>query len=246
MKELGELTEIEKVALEKNLKEFLHLHEEAITSVKRYIEKFRGASGYDERTLTQGLEKGLKVLNVEYESYKKKGIVRLARMLETQKNDQLIQYKALIHVLCTYGQDRVEGLVDSIRKIQRYFNDMLVARISEAERIELEKKLYGLLETQEYAMGVIKKHIEQLQCKEGNEAVVKDLLHGLSIVEGGYNRCKEEGIGGLAMFLKKSPRGKRPGLSLTRGFGEFLWHGYDWEREIMEALDKIEDYFASM
>jgi hypothetical protein len=38
----------------------------------------------------------------------------------------------------------------------------------------------------------------------------------------------------------------RPILGLSRGFGEILWHKDDWQREIMEAVHKIEDYYDTM
>ena len=110
------------------------------------------------------------------------------------------------------------------------------------------------------AIKIIKKHIEIFRNNKDYTHMVEGLELGLSIIEGGYKRYKAIGVDGLIAELEpyyRSPIGKempmkgrgrkyRPSFGLSRGFGEFLWHKDEWQREIMEAVHKIEDYYRTM
>lgn len=98
----------------------------------------------------------------------------------------------------------------------------------------------------EEAINIIRKHIDIFSNNPEHRGFIKDLKHGLEVLEKGSQRRIDEGIEKFAEDLKKYPRGKRPGLGLSRGFGEFLWQGYDWQKEIMDAVRKIERYHSSM
>ena len=95
----------------------------------------------------------------------------------------------------------------------------------------------------EQAIELILRRIETLKKNSGNEFLIKELTHGVDLLKiGKENFSKDE----FKKLFFDSPVGKRPGLGLSRGFGEFLWHGYDWEKEIMAAIDDIENYFRNM
>jgi len=96
------------------------------------------------------------------------------------------------------------------------------------------------------------KHIERLKREnpETNKALIADLENGLRVLTIGMERKIKEGVEGLIAKLESYKPGKRPGLGLTGGFGEFLYAlPKEYESlvdEIMEAVRKIEHYFASM
>ena len=115
----------------------------------------------------------------------------------------------------------------------------------------LEKKYNEFLQVRQNAINVVKKYIDRFQHEVTNDPsnilVVKDLQHGLEVLKKGKSRIEREGIDGIANDIKEYPTStERPGLGLSRGFGEFLWQGEDWQNEIMDAVDKIEDYYSDM
>lgn len=117
---------------------------------------------------------------------------------------------------------------------------------TEIESIEIEKKFHDFLLVRKEAIDVIKKYIEKFKYKRDYESILRRLEFGLSTIEAGYNRVNKDGIEGLLADLKKYPKGKRPLFGYSRSFGEFLWQGYDWQREILEAVDKIDNYYNNM
>jgi hypothetical protein len=135
---------------------------------------------------------------------------------------------------------------------------MNVKVITKFDHKEMEVKYNKFLNLRLEAIEIIKKHLETLRKDEYYNTLVKSLELGLSIIEGGYERYKAMGVDGLIAELEpyyRSPVGKelpvkgrkyRPILGLSRGFGEFLWKKDAWQREIMEAIHKIDDYYDVM
>lgn len=114
---------------------------------------------------------------------------------------------------------------------------------------------------QKDAIRIVKKYINKFQNKSGSELLVKDLKLGLSILEDGLKSDLDRGPEGLLSILERYHRVPakgmpvkgvkyRPGLGLSRGFGEFLRalppEDKYWADEIMDAVHKIEDYFRNM
>jgi len=85
--------------------------------------------------------------------------------------------------------------------------------------------------------------------------ILPNLKHGIWVLESGKARNIREGVKGMEKdlkVLKSFKRGNRPGLSLSRGFGEFVGSAYytnwkeEWSNEIFDALYKIEYYYIFM
>lgn len=113
---------------------------------------------------------------------------------------------------------------------------------------DMAQKFQIFLQIAEDAIHILKKYIAIFANDPEKQALVSDLKHGLEILEKGTQRRKDEGIAKFAEHLKKYPRDKRPGLGLSRGFSEFLYTLPDepWIDEIMNAVRKIERYYASL
>ena len=112
----------------------------------------------------------------------------------------------------------------------------------------LETILERFISVRKKAIQKVTEKIKELKAQnlDDDQYLIKELEHGLDVLNKGLERIKREGVEGIDRDIKRWPRGKRPGLGLSRGFGEFLWHGYDWEKEIMAAIDDIENYFRNM
>jgi len=122
------------------------------------------------------------------------------------------------------------------------------SKLPEEEKLLMPKKFAIYMQIQKDAIDVLNKHIERLKREnpETNKALIADLENGLRVLTVGMEREIKEGVEGLIARLESYKPGKRPGLGLTRGFDEILLQREDWEGEIMEAVRKIEHYFASM
>lgn len=112
----------------------------------------------------------------------------------------------------------------------------------------IEEKFDEFLELRKEAINILQKYIEQFSSNPDYKITVEDLKHGLEVLKGGYKRVEGEGIKGLKEDLIKYPKGKRPGIGLSRGFGEFLYALPEepWIDEIMDAVKRIEEYWRNM
>jgi len=114
------------------------------------------------------------------------------------------------------------------------------------EEIEERRKILTLL--LENAASIIEKYIKKFGTEPRNKLLIEDLSMGLSNIRGGVKLIREGDW--LERVALKYPPGKRGGFGLSRGFGEFLYAlPKEYESlvdEIMEAVRKIEHYFASM
>lgn len=106
------------------------------------------------------------------------------------------------------------------------------------KRLELIKLLQEAAE-------IVLKYIEKFKDKSEYKLTVDNLNMGLRNLEAGVNLLTIR----PEWFKERLERSKekRGGFgALSRGFGEFLWQGEDWQREIMDAVHKIEDYYENM
>ena len=107
----------------------------------------------------------------------------------------------------------------------------------------LSKKQEELIQLIDFAIITIEKCIVNLRSDLSNEDIVYNLNAAIEDLKARKELVFDES------FIKRIcsyPSNKRPRFGLSRGFGEFLWHGYDWEKEIMAAIDDIENYFRNM
>ena len=132
--------------------------------------------------------------------------------------------------------------------------------LTKLDRKEMEIKYDQFLNLNLNAIKIIKKHQEILKKDKFYDILFKRLELGLSIIEAGYKRYKTIGVDGLIAELEtyyRSPIGKempikgrgkkyRPGIGLSRGFGEFIYADEAMEDEIMDSVYKIEDYYRTM
>jgi hypothetical protein len=119
-------------------------------------------------------------------------------------------------------------------------------KLSEEERKEVPEKYKQFIKIQEEAIRVVRKYLIKFKDSGKYLWVIKDLERGLNVLEVGYRKDVEKGPEGLLADLERFQKGRRPGFGLSRGFGEFLFEGGDWQEEIMDAVEKIEDYYCSM
>jgi hypothetical protein len=119
-------------------------------------------------------------------------------------------------------------------------------QLDEIDKTEMKQKLENFLKINEEAMRIISKYVNKFKDKKEHEYQVKKLEFWLSILKQGCERDKILGVDGFIAKFKKYPQGKRPTFGFSKGFGEFLWQGYDWQREILEAVDKIDNYYNKM
>ena len=136
-------------------------------------------------------------------------------------------------------------------------------KLTEQEKSEIPQKFTAYIKIQESAINMVKERINLLE-KEGtvinmvnerinllekegtdiNKIILKNLKHGLNVLEVGLQRDIKRGVEGLIADLERYKKDKRPGFGLSRGFGEFLDNvREDWAYKIMDAVSEIEDYF---
>ena len=109
---------------------------------------------------------------------------------------------------------------------------------------EFLDRMNGLIAAFDKAIIIIENYINKFEEGSENKILVKDLKNGSDII-----RKFKINISNRPEWLLKqiiTPSSKRPTLGLGKGFGEFLWHGYDWEREIMDAVHAADKYFRKM
>lgn len=140
----------------------------------------------------------------------------------------------------------------------RYFTEAekakIVENLTDADRAEIAINLVGFLQVRQNAIDILHKHMEYVASSNNEELkqMLPCLEHGLGVIEAGKARVIRDGIEGTAIDLAYSVRGGRPGLGLTRGFGEFLYNFKDqgfkkeWADEIYDAAGAIEDYYNNM
>ena len=75
--------------------------------------------------------------------------------------------------------------------------------------------------------------------------MIEDLKNALDVIMTYRQRAFDGGVDEMIANLERFKRGGRL-VGLSRGFGEILWIGYDWQDEIMAAIDDIEDYYNNM
>jgi hypothetical protein len=119
-------------------------------------------------------------------------------------------------------------------------------KLSEEERKAVPEKYRNYVRLRREAIEIIKKYINKFKANSEYPWVIEDLERGLNVLEAGYKRITKEGPEGLLADLERFQKGRRPGFGLSRGFGEFLFEGGDWQEEIMDAVRKIERYYRSM
>ena len=120
-------------------------------------------------------------------------------------------------------------------------------KYNEDEYKKAEIALQGELEAYDKAIKICEKYIKHFDSKSEHEIDVKKIKIGLDVLQRSYDAVSERGVKGVLDVYKKYPdRNRRPGLGLSRGFGELFWEGKPWEKEIFEAVDAIEDYFGDM
>jgi hypothetical protein len=114
----------------------------------------------------------------------------------------------------------------------------------------IQSKHEKFLKIRQNAIDILKKRIAIFEGDPEYKVTVEDLRNGLSVLEAGYERVKKEGSKGLEQNLIKHPKGgkrARPGLGLSRGFGEFLLAiDEEWTNEVLDAVYAIEDYWRKM
>ena len=111
------------------------------------------------------------------------------------------------------------------------------------EQVVKQRALIKLLAE---ATEIILKYIKRFEAENSseNDLLVTNLYLGLSNLTGRVNLI----IDNEQLLLERlsTPSIKRGGFGLSRGFGEFLWQGADWQNEIMDAVHKIERYYRDM
>jgi len=106
------------------------------------------------------------------------------------------------------------------------------------------KKLGNLIKLYDDAIEIVQKYINKFKGDPEYDVTITDLRNGLDVLECG-RKNKKDNFDWLSSVLK-IPKEKRGGFGLSRGFGEFLWKADAWQREIMNAIHKIEDYYRNM
>ncbi|MBA8667906.1 hypothetical protein H1Q59_08395 [Holosporaceae bacterium 'Namur'] len=110
---------------------------------------------------------------------------------------------------------------------------------------EIDKKRNELTELLVKGIAIINKHIKNLEKDQSNASLIKDLEIGIDNLKGRIDLINKGEW--FEKLFDKPPKAKgRGGFGLSRGFGEFLWQGFDWEQEIMTAVRSIERYYGSM
>lgn len=231
------------MSINNQFKQFLCIQEEAIKLIKESKCDFHNMESHDE------LSRVLEILEPEYNLYNKKGIERFERMLITQ--DILTQTQKCPRILRkVYYDNRTKGyeIIDAILNIQDYFDSLKEEKLSEIQKLQLNQKLDKLLSLYIKAIEIVKKHIKTFSKNEEYKYVIKDLMNGLDVLQGGYNRRKKAGIIDLSRYLGMK---SRPGHGLSRGFGEILGGCFPpedkyWIDEILDAVYAIEKYYREM
>ena len=129
-------------------------------------------------------------------------------------------------------------------------------KLTETEKADAPRKLQEYIAIKNNAMIIVQKHIKRLQDEDKikNKDLINKLKYGLGVLERGKQNSIQWGIDndedrGIIGYMERFPRGRRGGIGLSRGFGELLCQfGPEcvWKDEIMNAIDKIEDYHADM
>jgi hypothetical protein len=79
---------------------------------------------------------------------------------------------------------------------------------------------------------------EIINVSKGLEMGIKNLNGRIKLIE---DDVRFEKLMSEVVNMKYSS-----GFGLSKGFGEFLWQGYDWQVEVMDAVNAIEDYWRKM
>ncbi|CAL7962281.1 hypothetical protein GAMM_350020 [Gammaproteobacteria bacterium] len=126
-------------------------------------------------------------------------------------------------------------------------------KLTEKEKKELPAKYEEYLRIKDNAINLVKKHIKRLEDEDPtkHDWIIYKLKIGLGVLERGKQAVIERGgVSDLMEWLERFQRGRRPGFGLNRGFGDFLnappYSKEPWTGEIMDAVNKIEDYFNDM
>ena len=144
-------------------------------------------------------------------------------------------------------------------------------KLTDEEKAEVPAQINEFIRLYDVAIATVTKHIPRLkknglsedeweiyETKSGGvhfdqddrikivQWLIEDLQKGLGLLQRRKEKIIKDGIEEMIADLERSKRGRRPGLGLSRGFGEILWIGYDWQDEIMAAIDDIEDYYNNM
>jgi len=108
--------------------------------------------------------------------------------------------------------------------------------LTNEEKVMLPEKYTRYISIQQDAIQIVKKYVNQFSNSPEYKIIVEDLKNGLNVLEVGLSKDVEKGIDGFLADLERFPKGRRPGFGISRGFGEFLWQGYDWQKEIMDSV----------